>query len=304
MKNNSIHFSIKYDGPALQSHQMDVRDLAPALLALSNLLEESNKIIYPDSNEVRVQIQGNFKAGSFGVDLVMLQDFAHQVIDLFAGKNGTAAANLATILDAIGLCSLGTGLIALLKFLKGRKPSSIKYSDDKVIFEIIENECIETMEVDLVTAKLFKTKVVRQSLTKVMKPLTLDGVDYFACGQHGKADSVVTKEEVDAFVFSDSDVNIVSDVVLEGVLLTIESAVFKKDNKWRFHDGALSFYAEIADVEFLSRTELGLERFGKNDVLIVDLRRVQSITDNGLKLDYIISKVREHKMPLQSNLLN
>ncbi len=25
----TVHFSIKYDGPALASHQMDVRELAP-----------------------------------------------------------------------------------------------------------------------------------------------------------------------------------------------------------------------------------------------------------------------------------
>lgn len=31
--NSSVHFSIRYDGPALSNHQMDVRELAPALIA-------------------------------------------------------------------------------------------------------------------------------------------------------------------------------------------------------------------------------------------------------------------------------
>ena len=57
----SVHFSIKYDGPALVGHQMDVRELAPALIALSELLEQANKAAFPNAAEVRVNIQGNFK---------------------------------------------------------------------------------------------------------------------------------------------------------------------------------------------------------------------------------------------------
>ena len=53
---DTVHFSIKYDGPALASHQMDVRELAPALIALSSLLEEANRALYPESAEVRVNV--------------------------------------------------------------------------------------------------------------------------------------------------------------------------------------------------------------------------------------------------------
>jgi hypothetical protein len=70
-----VHFSIKYDGPALASHQMDVRELAPALIALFDLLEHANNAAYPDASEVRVNVQGNFKGGSLGVDLMAAQPF-------------------------------------------------------------------------------------------------------------------------------------------------------------------------------------------------------------------------------------
>lgn len=62
------------------------------------------------------------------------------------------------------------------------------------------------------------------------------------------------------------------------------------------------FFAEIVDVDFLARIDSGDERFGKGDVLIVDLRRIQSITDNGLKLEYAVEKVHEHRAPLQPGL--
>mgnify|MGYP000458675628 CR=1 FL=1 len=87
------------------------------------------------------------------------------------------------------------------------------------------------------------------------------------------------------------------------VLVQVESAVFKDGNKWRISDGAATFYAAMDDMDFIDRIDAGLERFGKGDVLVVDLRRVQLITDNGLKSEWSIVKVHEHREPLQASLL-
>jgi hypothetical protein len=54
----------------------------------------------------------------------------------------------------------------------------------------------------------------------------------------------------------------------------------------------------------MARVESGRERFGKGDLLSVDLRRVQSVTDNGLKLEYTLERVLEHRAPLQPQLFN
>ncbi len=297
---SSIHFSIKFDGPALASHQMDVRELAPALIALSNLLEEANRIAFPDSDQIRVQIKGNFKSGSFGVDLVALQTITNQIVSMLTGPGASAASNLSGILQGLGMLgAVGGGLIGVIKWLRGRRPSSIRLDGDKTIFEIQTSEEIDSFEVDLVAGKLYQSRVVRQTLSKVMKPLETDGVDVFACGEDGMTVATVTKAEAPYFEMAAESVDVVSDSVSEGILLQIESAVFKEGNKWRFTDGASSFFAEISDADFLSRVESGVERFGKGDVLIVDLRRVQSVTDNGLKLEYGVEKVREHRAPLQ-----
>lgn len=298
----SVHFSIKYDGPALVGHQMDVRELAPALIALSELLEQANKAAFPDAAEVRVHIQGNFKGGSFGVDLVAMQTIAQQLVSMFSGPEATGAANLFAILGGIGLLGSG-GLIGVIKWLRGRKPTTIKFEGDKTIFELRESETVETFEVDLVAGKLYQSRIVRQSLAKVIKPLEREGVDVFACGLDGKTEAVVTKQDVNSFLMSASVADIVSDTLSEGVLLQIESAVFKDDNKWRFSDGSTPFFAEITDQRFLARINSGDERFGKGDVLIVDLRRIQSISDAGLKLEYVIDKVSEHRAPLQASLI-
>lgn len=296
-----FHFSIKYDGPALVSHQMDVRELAPALIALSELLEHANKAAYPDASEVRVNVQGNFKGGSFGVDLIAVQTVAQQIVSLLSGNEATAASNLLGILGGLGLIG-GGGLIGLIKWLRGRKPSAIRTAGDKVVFELMDAEQKETFEVDLIAGKLYQTRVVRQTLARVVKPLEREGVDIFACGKDGATQSVVTSDERVWFDMAASEADVVSNTVRQNVLLQIESAVFKDDNKWRFHDGSNAFFAEIADRAFIDRINAGDERFGKGDVLIADLRIIQSITDSGLKQEYLIEKVHAHRDPLQQKL--
>lgn len=300
----TVHFSIKYDGPALESHQMDVRELAPALIALSNMLEEANKAVFPDASSVRVSVQGSFKGGSFGVDLIAIQSIADQIVSIFSGPEATAFSNLKAILEGVGLIGGGGGLIGLIKWLRGRKPSTIKTSGDKVVFEVTQSDTVESFEVDLVAGKLYQSRVVRKALANVVKPLECEGVDVFASGQDGETSEVIFKDDAAWFLVAESEADVVSDTVNEQVLLQIESAVFKDDNKWRFNDGASAFFAEVADPSFVERINSGAERFGKGDVLVVDLRRVQTISDNGLKLEYSVVKVHEHRSPLQRGLLN
>lgn len=166
-----------------------------------------------------------------------------------------------------------------------------------------DSETIETFEVDLVAGRLYQTRIVRQSLAKVVRPLEREGIDLFASGQDGVTQTVITKEEAVYFEMAASEADVVSDTTTSMVMLQIESAAFKEDNKWRFSDRGTPFFAEIADQEFLQRINAGIERFGKRDVLLADLRRVQTVTDNGLKLEHIIVKVQAHKEPLQQELL-
>lgn len=300
----TAHFSIKYDGPALASHQMDVRELAPALMALSSLLEEANREIYPDGNEVRVQVKGSFKGGSFGVDLIALQSIKEQIVSLLTGPEASAVSNLFGILGGVGLVGSGyAGLIQFIKWLNGRKPTSVTQVGDHLVVEAALFERTESIEVSLVAGKLYKSRVVRQSLAKVLKPLEREGIDVFAAGRDGQSETVIEKDDLAAFTDAAQEADVASDNTMSRVLVQVESAVFKDGNKWRISDGAATFHAAMDDTDFIDRVDAGLERFGKGDVLVVDLRRVQLITDNGLKSEWSIIKVHEHREPLQASLL-
>ena len=61
-------FHVVYDGSALDEHLMDVRDLAPAMMAISDLLIHANQEINGDKLKIELKVKANFKAGSFGIE--------------------------------------------------------------------------------------------------------------------------------------------------------------------------------------------------------------------------------------------
>lgn len=81
---------------------MDVRDLAPALVAFADLFTAANKEINGDAADVRVQVNASFKAGSFEIDLVATQHLLSQLRDIFSGPNASAIVNAGGILSFIG----------------------------------------------------------------------------------------------------------------------------------------------------------------------------------------------------------
>lgn len=57
-------FRITYDGPALNMSEMDVRELAPALLAIGDLLTASVSVLCGDKIQPQVNVKGSFKTGA------------------------------------------------------------------------------------------------------------------------------------------------------------------------------------------------------------------------------------------------
>jgi hypothetical protein len=276
---------------------MDVRELAPAILAMADLIKAANEELHGDKAEVRIAVKAGFREGSFGIDMVFFQDVLTQITELFSGKEASASANAIQILSGLGL--FGGGLIGFLRWLKNRKIERIDQRDNKATIYTAD----ESIEVDLVTMRLLKNRRVRLELKNVLRPLEADGIDSFCTSSSSSTGELICKDELPLFQPpADSELPL-SDSTANGILLKIESAVFKDGNKWRFTDGSRSFYATIEDSDFMSRIESGEERFGKADVLLVDLRQIQFAIDGELKSEYRITRVLEHRAPLQKPLI-
>jgi hypothetical protein len=70
---------------------------------------------------------------------------------------------------------------------------------------------------------------------------------------------------------------------------------FQEGNKWRLFDGQNTITATIADAEFIGRVDRNLVRFAKGDILLCEVRTVQTQGVDGLKTDHTVLRVLEHR---------
>ncbi len=94
---------------------------------------------------------------------------------------------------------------------------------------------------------------------------------------------------------------IVSDTVARKMLF-FKSAL-KDGNKCRVYDGQFSYFVALEDEDLLEKINNG-ERFGKGDVLVVDLRQIQTLEGHVLKPESRIIKICEHYASLEEFLFN
>ena len=89
--NRPEKLSITYEGEALQEGIMDFRELSSSLISLGELFEESNRVVNGDDSSVKIQVHADFRRGSFGIDVTVVQDLVAQVSNLFTDGSATAS---------------------------------------------------------------------------------------------------------------------------------------------------------------------------------------------------------------------
>ena len=82
-------FSLKYDGAAFAEHTIDINDLAPALLALSDVIQEANSIANKDNSTVAIKVKAT-DAGSFEIVIHTVQEVSTNAVGMLAGEKVTA----------------------------------------------------------------------------------------------------------------------------------------------------------------------------------------------------------------------
>lgn len=287
--NQKEFFQVVYDGEALQNHEMDVRDLAPALLAMSDLLDEANRITFGEKTKIQVNVKGTFKSGSFGFDLSVVQSGLEGFTSLFNSNQANAASNL---LQILGFTLPGGGLVGFLIWLKNRKIKKIEnVNDTKTIIEVEDEEKYET---NPRVIALFSNVKIRTSIQKVVtEPLSKEGISSFAIKKDNE-ETIIKEEEKDYFKLNEIPDELLQDQERE-VFLTVVTISFTQGHKWKFSDGNVEFYASIRDEEFVNKVQQNKDGFFKDDLFKVKLREKQWISDSGIKSDYEIIQVLEHR---------
>ncbi|MGJ8526110.1 hypothetical protein LMG33818_001858 [Halomonadaceae bacterium LMG 33818] len=287
-------FHLVYDGQALENHTMDVRTLSPALLALGEMVDRANSILNGDQAKISLNVHASFKAGSFGIDLVTAQSIFARVHD-FLSKSEVADA--AVILSLLGLSAKDAlkGVIAVVKWLRGRPVKKITPIKDGIVRIYVDEEHIDTEERVI---QLLRDYKLRKALEGIVAPLEKEGIESVSVMPQ-KGDSpafIIERDSAVYFRAPPSQDEVLDEDVYESILQIVNIS-FQEGNKWRFSEGVggNAFYADVTDEKFLERVRLNQENFAKEDLIKAKIKRTQKMTLSGLRADYEIVEVLNHR---------
>ena len=277
-------FTLTYDGPALQGHEMDVRELAPAMLAVGELFDAMNLQLNGESAEVQINVKAH-EPGCFSVIFDIVQGWRDGAVSLLTGDYVAAAINLKELL--LG----GAGLIWWIKAHRGRTPDKVEKLSGNMVRVHYDGQ---TFDVPLQLLRLYQDLAVRTALEKVVhRPLQSPGIDLVEFGPRNAPAQRVIEGEARWFKAPEiADKVLVSDT--REAAFSILSLAFKEDNKWRLHDGSSPISVTIEDETFLRKVDQNVIRFAKGDVLICEVEFTQKQSAKGLVTENVVKHVKRH----------
>lgn len=291
---SKANLTLSFKGDAVENGEIDVKDLAPALLALGEVIQAANAEINGNKTQMSVKVRATAK-GSFVVDLALLQSMMENMkifLDFAAeNKDGISAAkDIAEILFGVGggVVTLSGGFYYLLKFLKGRKPDKVERKDGDVYVHVGDQYFVTNEKV----IRLAENVAIREHAKKSVASLSENGIESISVQQKGSEPLDINRDDVKSFDYQIEEQQLSDET--RKMVLQIISLSFKEDNKWRVTDGGDTFSAKIDDMDFLNRIAKNEIAFAKGDWLVCNVREIQSTTAKGLKKESTIVKVLEY----------
>lgn len=317
MPDNHLNFVYKLEGDI---NEIDIFKLAPTLLALGELIQESNRELYPQGKEIGVNVKP-FHEGSFIVDLSMFQQTNLQQFLEFLKPH--SLDQLKTLLEVIGLIAGGAtavtvGAVKAMKFLGG-KPKTVKEIKPGEFRMTVDDRSIT---VDNSTKTLLSNSSITNNIYKIYGgPLetqsSIVDVKTYLKGDERtavtvKRDEVPSlKEFVNPALLPTDPTETVTETVHNGVFLNPKRGVFGDDPKdwsfWRGKDEIIT--ATIKDKNFLAQCADGEVRLNQTDLLTVDLLEKQKVKGTTvqkpiyeiLKVTSYVKGARQEPLPIDSN---
>ncbi|MHB8917057.1 MAG: hypothetical protein ACYC4H_03475 [Desulfocucumaceae bacterium] len=220
---------------------MDVRELAPALLALGNLVENTNKAIGESEAKVKVVVRSSFEKGSFQVSLELIYSLTEQIRLLLDFQKSDILAN--QLLCLIGFTTgMGISLIKLIKWVRGRPINSATVLENGDIrLELTgDNGQFDCIEVNEKVIRLFRDRTIRENLRQVLSPLEKEGINGFSVRRGKDEIESISKSEATYYQVPDEPEKEQSTTSIRVAYVNLVEIAFEEGLKWRLSDSSLT----------------------------------------------------------------
>lgn len=174
---SKVKVLLKYEGSALNDKKMDIAELSPSLIALSDLFKLINKQLNRESRDIKVYAEADVEQHCFELGIIIAQTMWENTKHLIQSDSIATAEKIASI---IGIASCNTpSLYDLIKFLKGKEVKNVlkiteKNGNKKFKITAIGGEAIEVVK-DVYNS--YKSPEIRQKIIDTTKPLQSEGYD-------------------------------------------------------------------------------------------------------------------------------
>ncbi len=303
--NNSAKARIAYAGPALDNGEMDVRELAPALLAFADLVEAAN-IAIGGERKIRVMLnEDSIRKGSFDITMLLDYSLIDQAKLFVSAADANGLSSLMTILGwgetayvaEKGICVIKNGIFSLIKKIANRKVTGIEHSGKEEVTLTLSDGTKITVTDGIL--KVFLDVRSREDIEKIVNPVGNEGIDRFELRNPERPNDQnpiekIEKSDVPNFAAPPADETEETFPKTPEQELTVKITLlnFARGQKWKLTDGNNTFWARIEDEEFLDKVEKG-QNFANGDMLRIRYYTQQSIKNGNLSSDYVVTKVLE-----------
>lgn len=190
---SSYEALIRYDGPILADHKMDVEHIAPAMLALSNLCKRANELASDGRARVQVFVKLDVEQHCVEFKIEVLKTIYEHVKGLIDLEDVVTAK---TIIEWLMIGSGPViGLFTLLRMLGGRKPDSISMvvKDGRDVTQIVAGG--DVFLVHPITAQLLADPRALNDAKSVVRPAELEGYEKVEFEDRGRIAETITKQD-------------------------------------------------------------------------------------------------------------
>jgi hypothetical protein len=296
---------VRYDGPALSDHKMDVEQLAPAMLALGELAKRANYLANGNRASVKVLVRVDVEQHCIQYGIEIVQDILQAARGLLDDENIKTAKDLAEWMGIItGVTgSSVVGLYGILKLLRGRRPDETKMvvQDGKDVVQIMAGR--DVILAHPMAMKLFEDREILQSAKSTTKPLENEEYESLEFHSEDRAPQIISREDAASIALMPEPVPEVASLLPPSSIkawVKIRTAVYEGAGKWKVqHDRSRD--VTMNDLEWLEKFQRNEVQAPPGSMLHVEMSVSEIELDRSGKPirdpDYAIEKVLNVEIP-------